>query len=142
MDRRDFIRLSAVGAGIGMGAPIQALAGNEQQTSAKGDIYYTQDEPGRWSGKVATHLPSIDVTKANGKVTVKVVTAHEMKGYEHYIVKHVLLDKNHKFIAEHMFNPMEDKTAVSEFTLDNYSGTLYALSLCNKHDLWLNSAEA
>lgn len=142
MDRRDFIRLSAVGAGIGMVAPIQALAANEQQASAKGDIYYTQDEPGRWSGKVATHLPSIDVTKANGKVTVKVVTAHEMKGYEHYIVKHVLLDKNHKFIAEHMFNPMEDKTAVSEFTLDNYSGTLYALSLCNKHDLWLNSAEA
>lgn len=86
-------------------------------------------------------MPNIEVNTANGKITVKVVTAHEMKGYEHYIVKHVLLDKDYKFIAEHMFNPVEDKVAVSTFTLDSYSGVFYALSVCNKHDLWLNTAE-
>jgi superoxide reductase len=140
MERRDFIRLSVVGLGASMVVPAQTLAENNKQ-AVKGDIYYTKDEPGRWSGKVATHLPSIELTKEGGKVTVKVVTAHEMKGYEHYIVKHVLLDKNYKFIDEHLFNPQEDKVAVSAFSLENYSGALYVLSLCNKHDLWLNSAE-
>ena len=140
MKRRDFIQLSAVGLATGIVAPAITQA-ESVQASATADLYYTKDSSGRWSGKVATHLPNIEVIKADGKVTVKVVTPHEMKGYEHYIVKHVLLDKNHKFIAENMFNPMEDKTPVSTFTLDSYSGTLYALSMCNKHDLWLNSAE-
>jgi superoxide reductase len=63
-----------------------------------------------------------------------------MKGFEHYIIKHVLLDKNYKFIDEHLFNPEKDKAAISTFTLDQYNGAIYVLSLCNKHDLWLNSA--
>ena len=52
---------------------------------------------------MAGHLPSIGIENAGGKLTVKVITPHEMKGYEHYIVKHVLLDKNYKFIDEHLF---------------------------------------
>jgi superoxide reductase len=138
MQRRDFIRLSAAGVGIGMMTP--ALAETSKQVTETRDIYYTEAAPGRWSGKVATHLPTITVEKTDSHNTVKIVTAHEMKGYEHYIVKHTLLDKNYKFIAEHLFNPTEDKVAESSFILDNYSGTVYALSLCNKHDLWLNSA--
>lgn len=140
MKRRDFMQLSA--ASLATSLIIPALAKAEAtQKAATADIYYTKESAGRWSGKVATHLPNIEATISNGKVTVKVVTPHEMKGYEHYIVKHVLLDKNHQFIAEKMFNPMEDKIAESTFTLDSYSGTLYVLSMCNKHDLWLNSAE-
>lgn len=138
MDRRDFIRLSVAGAGVGLIAPSQILAGSDKQVTA--DIYYTKDAPGRWSGKVATHLPSIEIEKTGGKVTVKVVTAHEMKDYEHYIVKHVLLDQNYKFIDEHLFDPTKEKAALSTFTLQDYSGPVYALSMCNKHDLWLNSA--
>jgi len=137
MERRDFIRLSV--AGVGIVAPSIAIAETAKPVTA--DVFYTKDAPGRWSGKVATHLPTIEIGKEGGKVTVKIVTAHEMKGYEHYIVKHVLLDKNYKFIDERMFNPMEDKAALSNFTLEGYSGTVYALSMCNKHDLWLNSAE-
>jgi superoxide reductase len=141
MKRRDFMCLSAAGIGTSLIAPTIALATETPKPpAATADIYYTQASPGRWSGKVATHLPTVEITKAAGKVTVKVVTAHEMKGYEHYIVKHVLLDQDYKFIAEHLFNPMEDKAAISTFTLENYSGALYALSMCNKHDLWLNSA--
>ncbi len=85
--------------------------------------------------------PSIEIEKTGGKVTVKIVTAHEMKGYEHYIVKHVLLDQNYKFIDEYLFNPTKDKSAISTFTLHDYSGPIYALSMCNKHDLWMNGAE-
>jgi len=141
MERRDFIRLSAASVGAGIVAPTIVLANIEKQIKGASDIYYTKEDPGRWSEKVATHLPSIEIEKAGGKIIVKVVTAHEMKGYEHYIVKHVLLDSNNKFLDEHMFDPSKDKAAISTFTLEDYSGTLFVLSLCNKHDLWLNEAE-
>ncbi len=138
MERRNFIKLSVAGIGAGIIAPSIALA---ETSKSAADIYYTKEAPGRWSGKVATHLPTIAIEKASGKVTVKIVTAHEMKGYEHYIVKHVLLDQNYKFIDEHLFDPTKDTAAISTFTLHDYSGPIYALSLCNKHDLWLNGAE-
>jgi len=141
MERRNFIRLSVASIGAGIIAPTIALANTEKQVKGASDIYYTKEDPGRWSGKVATHLPSIDIESAGGKVTVKVVTPHEMKGYEHYIVKHVLLDSNHKFLDEHMFDPTKDTAAISTFTLQGYSGMLYVLSMCNKHDLWLNEAK-
>jgi superoxide reductase len=141
MERRDFIRLSAVGLGTTLITPTMVLAKTVKQVSAPiSDIYYTKDSPGRWKDKVAGHLPSIGIEKAGTKITIKVVTSHEMKGYEHYIVKHVLLDQNYKFLDEHLFNPDKDKAPISTFTLDNYSGAIYALSMCNKHDLWLNSA--
>ena len=140
MKRRDFMQLSAAGLATGLIVPALAGAEPEQPSLATADIYYTKGSLGRWKGKEAGHLPSIEVSKADGKATVKVVTAHEMKGYEHYIVKHVLLDSNHQYLAEHLFNPMEEKAPISTFTLDNYSGVVYALSLCNKHDLWLSSA--
>lgn len=141
MERRDFIRLTAASVGAVIVAPTIVLAGSDKQVKGASDIYYTKEDPGRWSGKVATHLPNIEIEKTGGNINVKVVTAHEMKGYEHYIVKHVLLDSNHKFLDEHMFDPAKDKAAISTFTLQNYTGMLYVLSLCNKHDLWLNAVE-
>ncbi|MFA5984737.1 MAG: desulfoferrodoxin family protein [Methylococcaceae bacterium] len=141
MKRRDFIQLSTVSLASSLIAPTVALAETGQIPSVTADIYYTKESTGRWASKAATHLPNIEISKVAGKIAVKVVTPHEMKGYEHYIVKHVLLDKEHKFLAEKMFHPMDDKTPVSEFTLDSYSGTLYALSMCNKHDLWLSSVD-
>jgi len=140
MERRNFIRLSLAGAGLII--PTLASAAGDEQVSTSRDIYYTKEAPGRWAGKVATHLPTIEFAKTGDITNVKIVTPHEIKGYEHYIVKHVLLDKNYQFIDEHLFDPSKDNAAISTFTLTNYSGTIYALSLCNKHDLWLNSAEA
>jgi superoxide reductase len=141
MERRDFIRLSVAGVSSGIIAPAMALAKSDLLVKGASDIYYTKEDPGRWSGKVATHLPNIDIEKKAGKVTVNVATAHEMKGYEHYIVKHVLLDQNYKFIDERLFDPTRDKAAISAFTIQDYSGPIYVLSMCNKHDLWLNGAE-
>lgn len=139
MDRRHFIQLSAASLATGLVAPVATFAEGTAKKTA--DLYYTQESSGRWHGKEATHLPTIEVSTLNGKINVNVVTAHEMKGFEHYIVKHVLLDKDYQFIDEHMFNPTVDKTAISTFTLESYSGVFYSLSLCNKHDLWLASAE-
>lgn len=140
MDRRNFIQLSMVGVTAGIAVPTTVFSANNGKSMA-GGVYYTKDFPGRWSKKVGGHLPNIELEKTAGKVKVSVVTAHEMNGYEHYIVKHVLLDQNYKFIDEYMFNPMEEKSPVSKFTLQEYSGLLYALSVCNKHDTWLNSIE-
>ncbi len=139
MKRRGFIKLTSAGLGATLVAPVSVSAKNGNPPPVS-DIYFTKESPGRWKDKVAGHLPNIAIEKTGGKITVKITTSHEMKGYEHYIIKHILLDKNYKFIDEHMFNPEKDKAAISTFTLDTYSGPIYALSLCNKHDLWLNSA--
>lgn len=141
MKRRDFMRLSAAGAVAGLAAAQVKQAAAVGQPTPPGDIYYTQDHQGRWSGKSATHLPVIETSKDGGKTIVKVTTPHETKGFEHYIVKHVLLDRDYKFLAEHLFDPAKDALAVSSFTLDGYSGPLYALSLCNKHDAWLSGID-
>lgn len=140
MERRNFLQFGLAGISVGMAAPLTALA-ETAKIPVTADLIYSEQSQGRWAGKAATHLPTIELDKTGGKTTVNVVTAHEMKAYEHYIVKHVLLDKDFKFIAEHFFNPLEDKVARSVFTLENYQGTLYALSFCNKHDLWLSATE-
>ena len=137
MDRRNFFQISMVVAGVGVVAPTRVLAGSEKDSMA-GGVYYTKEAPGRWSNKIGGHLPGIELDKTNGKVIVRVITSHGMDGYEHYIVKHVLLDNNYKFIDEYMFNPIKESKPISTFTLESYTGTLYALSMCNKHDLWLN----
>ncbi len=130
-----------LGVGAGAIVPGRILAAGSDRSSMAGGVYYTKEAPGRWSKKVGGHLPNIELDKAGGKVNVQVTTAHEMNGFEHYIVKHVLLDRNFEFIDEHMFNPEKEKIPVSTFELQQYSGPLYALSLCNKHDLWLNVIE-
>ncbi|MEI7838914.1 MAG: desulfoferrodoxin family protein [Methylococcaceae bacterium] len=138
MNRRNFMRLGLAGAGLMTLNATPLLAETKQaELLGAGGLFYTKENAGRFAGKIATHLPTIEIEKS----TVKVTTAHEMNGFEHYIVKHILLDKNYQFLDEHFFNPTTDKVAISTFTLPNYSGTLHVLSLCNKHDLWLNSIE-
>ena len=140
MDRRHFIRFGLVGLGTGIVAPKITLAA-AAQASVAGGIYYTKDAPGRWSKKVSGHLPNLQVQKAGTDSVIEVITGHEMKGFEHYIVKHVLLDKDFKFIAENLFNPATDKQPISKFTVSGYSGPIHALSVCNRHDTWLNTIE-
>lgn len=139
MDRRDFMCLSALGAASGLLLSSEVVA-EVVSASVAGSVYFTKDAPGRWKGKEAGHLPTFEIANANGSVIVAVMTPHEMKGYDHYIVKHVLLDKNFQFLDEHLFDPTKDKVALSTFTLKQYTGKLYALSMCNKHDVWLNAA--
>lgn len=137
MERRNFIHLAVAGSVAGIIAPSSVLAGS---SSMAGGLYYTKSAPGRWNKKVAGHLPSIEVSKNSDGVNIQVVTAHGMTGYEHYIVKHIVLDDNFNFIAEKMFDPMKDKAAMSEFSLGKYRGVVNVLSVCNKHDTWLNVA--
>jgi superoxide reductase len=141
MERRDFIRLSIASAGATLLTSTLSQAEASPSIPPAADIYFTKDAPGRWAGKEKTHTPIIEISKSADTVDIKVTTPHEMKGYEHYIVKHVLLDKDFKFLQEHLLDPSKDPVPISNFTLKNYSGNVYALSFCNKHDLWLSSAE-
>ncbi len=144
MKRRDFMRLGLVGAGVSALSVMPQMASAQTapaQLLGAGGLFYTKDNAGRWSGKVATHLPSAQIEKSATGTTVTVTTAHEMNGFEHYIVKHVLLDHNYQFLDEHFFNPAVDKTASSSFKLKDYAGVLHIVSMCNKHDVWLAAVD-
>ena len=138
MKRREILGLAVSGA-AGIFVPTLAIAANKDKEMA-GGVFYTAENPGRWSKKVAGHLPSVDIKWQNGVANVVVMTAHGMDAHKHYIVKHVLRDEDYKFLDEHMFDPMVDKSAVSKFLLKGYSGKLHILSMCNKHDVWMAEA--
>ena len=136
MQRRIFLNgIGAVLIGAGLGAPRLARAGGQDPmiSAPAGTLYYTHDRPGRWAGKESGHVPMIE---RNGK-TIQATTGHEMDGYVHYIVKHVLLDENLDFVHETMFDPERD-SPVSEHDIAGLNNTVYVVSLCNKHDAWLN----
>jgi superoxide reductase len=141
MNRRHFIQTSLTGTAVGLLAPgfVQA---DTAIPSGEGSIYYTRNKPGRWAQKAEGHLPRIQIEKTDSDIKVKVITPHEMRGYEHYIIKHVLLDEQYGFIAEKLFDPNRDSAPVSEFSLKQTTGSkIHVLSLCNLHDLWLSSAD-
>ena len=140
MDRRNFIRLGLAGIGTTVVAPRIVLASAADSRMA-GGVYHTADAPGRWSTKVLSHLPNIEVDKQPQANRIRVVTRHTMEKYDHYIIKHIVLDKDFGFVAENMFNPLQDEEPVSEFDLGEYSGRIHVLSVCNQHDTWLNMAE-
>lgn len=143
MDRRVFIRLGMVGAATGIIAPKIVLAGplgdkiSSNANKMAGGLFYTKESPGRWASKAGSHSPIIEKT-ASG---VQVVTSHPMDSGKHWIVKHILLDQDFKFIAENIFDPTKQKAAVSDFSLSGQSGSIYALSVCNLHDSWLTVLE-
>jgi len=141
MDRRSFIRIGMVGAATSIIAPKIVLAGSLgnkiSSNNMAGGLYYTKDSPGRWKKKAGSHSPILSRTDSG----VQVVTGHPMKPNQHWIVKHVLLDENFNFIEQHLFNPINDKAAVTDFALNGQSNAVYALSVCNLHDTWLSVLE-
>lgn len=138
MDRRSLLRLTVAGAAAGIIAPRSVLADadafNPMSAPMAGSLYYTEDAPGRWSKKVDGHLPRFD----REGVVIEITTGHEMDPFEHYIVKHQLFDENFKLIAEKMFDPLSEPAPVSRHNISGHKNRVFALSVCNKHDAWLN----
>ena len=97
-----------------------------------GSLYYTKKKPSRWKHVLASHIPIIEI-KSN---FLEVTTPHEMKGFEHYILKHIILDKTFNIISEKKFDPSKD-LPFSKHNISGYSESLYVLSICNIHDAWL-----
>nr|VFK30578.1 MAG: superoxide reductase [Candidatus Kentron sp. MB]VFK34855.1 MAG: superoxide reductase [Candidatus Kentron sp. MB]VFK77005.1 MAG: superoxide reductase [Candidatus Kentron sp. MB] len=143
MQRRNLIGLTL--AGVASGLISKAAFAKEATTnlsssanSMAGGVFYTKDAPGRWKGKEKGHLPIIEIKRESSDTFVQITTSHEMKKHEHYIIKHILLDGNFRFIGEKMFDPLKDKAPISRFRVGKYKGPFYALSVCNKHDTWLD----
>lgn len=145
MKRRSFIQTLAATGGAGLLMPAWAAAAAPRdclRSRLAGTVFHTREAPGRWGAKVDGHLPQLKPERdSGGRLRIQVVTGHEMRGYEHFIVKHMLLDGDFNFIAERQFDPQQDPAPISSFELEDYSGTLYALSVCNLHDTWLNGIE-
>ena len=62
MDRRHFIRFGFAAIGTTVVAPRIVLASAVESPMA-GGVYHTEDAPGRWSKKVLSHLPNVEVEK-------------------------------------------------------------------------------
>ena len=135
MNRRNFIALATASAASGIIVPKVAIA---SAPSMAGGLYYTLDAPGRWAKKAKGHAPMVTIKGSS----VEVLTRHGFKGYDHYIIKHIILDQEYQFITENLFNPTEWKThPKSNFSLGGYKGRIHVLSVCNLHDTWMSTAE-
>ena len=141
MNRRSFIRIGITGAATSIIAPQTILAESSNKiipnANMAGGVFYTKDSPGRWKKKAGSHSPILEKTESG----IRVVTGHPMKPNDHWIIKHILLDHDFNFIAENIFNPHKDKAAISDFSLSDQTGAIYALSVCNLHDSWLSMIE-
>lgn len=136
MERRTLLTLGAASATGGFFVPGLASAGEATdpfKSPLAGSLYYTKERPGRWAGKQGGHVPTIE--RSGRKIEVS--TGHEMDAFNHYIIKHVILDENFNFVEEKMFDPRKD-SPVSEHDVSGLREMVYAMSLCNKHDAWLN----
>ena len=122
MHRRLFLKgLGAIGVASSVTLPKMAMAGgmlDPMHSNFAGSLFYTMEAPGRWAGKEAGHVPMIE--RSGNKI--EVTTGHEMDGYTHYIVKHILLDENLEFVEETLFNPETD-APISEYDISNLSGS-------------------
>jgi superoxide reductase len=141
MDKRQFIRVSMAGAAGALFVPGQLYAGLVEpalKTRLAGGVYHTAEALGRWNQGVANHhLPRL----ARQGDRLQVTTPHPMIPYEHYIIKHQLLDANFGYLAERLYNPETDSKPETTFDIGGQQGVIYVLTVCNIHDMWINATE-
>ena len=137
MDRRKFFTLGLIGiTGTSLLHRNLYATQSSLDTNLAGSIYYSKQKTGRWKGKEAGHIPLVEV----GSDMLKITTPHEMNGYEHYINKHAIFDSQFNFLDENMFDPTSTKAPISEHEIKDYKGTVFVVSVCNKHDCWVTEA--
>lgn len=138
MNRRTLFSLGLAGTAAGLILPrtvfAERISVDLAQLPMAGGLYYTKSTPGRWAGKESGHVPMIERRGSS----IEVTTGHEMDGFHHYIVKHVILDERFDVVTETMFDPRND-SPVSQHSVRGLRGTVYAVSLCNKHDAWISA---
>ena len=98
-----------------------------------GSFYYTKNKSGNKENEVQSHSPLLEINEN----TLIVSTPHEMKGYDHYIIKHIVLDNRFNIISEKVFDPSKE-IPVSKHNIIGYEDKLYVLSVCNNHDTWVD----
>ncbi|WP_085315664.1 desulfoferrodoxin family protein [Derxia lacustris] len=133
MDRRNFFVNSAA-AGIATALVSHGAQAADGSPLPPKNLVLTDENPGDFAGRRATHLPRIEVAGSK----VKVVTRHGHSA-EHFIVRHTLLLADGSLLGAKTFTG--DVEPASEYDLPaGYKGKIYATSFCNLHDLWLAEA--
>lgn len=129
--RRMFLKgAAAVAAAAAVTKTNLALAAPEGWTN----IIFTKENPGIWAGREGAHVPIISVS--GRQVTIK--NDHVMTA-PHYIVRQTLVLADGTFVDGKVFTFRDEP--VSRYQLPaGYSGTIYATSFCNLHDLWIAEA--
>lgn len=140
MRRRSFIGYIACGLAAptmtGFAAPGVSISG-----PLAGSLYFTRDQPGIWASEAARHLPRIGIDPAPGGTTgITITTPHPMDACRHYIVKHKLLDARLRLISQKQFDPQRDQPVSRHVLPAGYAGAVYAVSICNLHDAWIEGA--
>lgn len=130
IDRREFLKTTAVAASaVAVASSTNVFAGETAASHA--GIVYTEQQQGQWEGKAGSHAPK--VTVADGKVSV--VTEHPMTE-PHFIVRHTVVLADGKVIGGKTFSHT-DKAESSVDLPAGYKGKACATSFCNMHDLWV-----
>lgn len=124
--RRNFLKTAAVATVAATTLPAFASS-----MPAANIFVYSTKNPGRWKGKEASHAPVVTV-----KGTTFTVETKHMMTEPHYIVKHSIVTASGEVLAENVFFS-HDTQALSTFEIQTKEKTLYALSFCNLHDLWV-----
>jgi superoxide reductase len=145
MDKRSFLRLTLAGGGLSIFVPKAvhaALMESPLKSKLAGGMFFTEEALGRWNkGTASHHVAQIEKQAGGGKTQLHVASAHPMDGLDHFIVKHQLLDQDLKFMQEHLYKPTVDKKPEHIFDLGNHHGAVYAITMCNVHDVWINMIE-
>ena len=148
-ERREFLKLVAAGPAGALLLPLFAETGPgtlaadvECAAGVLGklpeNIIYTKERPGMWKGKEGSHIPSAEVKKADGGVTIKLENKHGMSE-AHYIVRHTVVTECGKVLGAKTFTWKDQPVSTHEIKLaaDGKCEHVFVLSYCNLHDLWL-----
>jgi superoxide reductase len=131
MKRRDLFVTALTGTAAIATLPRSAQAAPAAWTN----VLYTQDNPGHWKGREATHAPVVEIN--GGKITVR--TPHAMSE-AHYIVSHSVTLDDGTFVDRKTFTWKDEP--VSEFSLPaGYKGGVTVASTCNLHDTWIREVK-
>jgi len=104
---------------------------------AKGQKYYSADEPGKWEPQAADHDVKVTIIEdAKGKkgIEVSVPFASEMNE-QHYVEGIALLDEKNKQLAAVRFKRGEKAVTIFPVT-DKIRLPVYVVAKCNMHDMW------
>jgi desulfoferrodoxin (superoxide reductase-like protein) len=112
-----------------------AACGQAQQQSTenerlKNQVYFTQDDPGRWKDFKDDHDPKVKV--AGGTVAVDVPLTAEIG---HYVEVILLMDAHQREIASKSFRRGEKPHAEFSIRPEKMPG-LTAIAKCNLHGMW------
>jgi len=131
--RRDYLNKIGLLAPLSLGVFVTKSCSQGGGQPYPLNVIYTKNSQGQWQGKAGTHVPFI-TKNSDGSLVIE--TKHGMSE-EHFIVSHKLVGMDGQVLYQNVFSPKDKPVSEVAKGLTAGNGKVLALSLCNKHDLWL-----